>query len=154
MKTKTRGLNSRCLYSRDLKSGPVWILNSQKRLGANSPDFEWDLKSVSPTIWNPDKWLPFCQIIWNLDKKSGFCMVQFSRGWVYSCSHSLSPTIWKRNARQHPISNPPRSLNIPSPIRDLSVTYTSNQTKKSRFCMVLFQIPTALQLIGNLHFLI
>ena len=22
---------------------------------------EWDMKSKSPIIWNPDKWLPFCQ---------------------------------------------------------------------------------------------
>ena len=28
---------------------------------ANGPKFEWDLKSGSPTICNPDKWPPFCQ---------------------------------------------------------------------------------------------
>ena len=27
----------------------------------NGPDFEWDLKSRSPTIWNQNKWPPFCQ---------------------------------------------------------------------------------------------
>ena len=27
---------------------------------ANGLDFEWDLKSRSPTIGNPDKWPPFC----------------------------------------------------------------------------------------------
>ena len=28
---------------------------------ANGPDFEWDQIHESPTIWNPGKWVPFCQ---------------------------------------------------------------------------------------------
>ena len=34
---------------------------SKRGCVANVPDFERDLKSRSPTIWNPDKWLPFFQ---------------------------------------------------------------------------------------------
>ena len=40
----------------NLDESGFWMF--KKRLGL---DFEWDLKSRSPTIWNPDKWLPFCQ---------------------------------------------------------------------------------------------
>ena len=50
-------------YSRDLKYRLVWISNGQKEVGLQicSLDFEWYLKSGSPTMWNPDKYLPFCQ---------------------------------------------------------------------------------------------
>ena len=57
-------------YSGDLKSTLVWILNVGV---ANGLNFEWDLKSRSPTICNPDKWPPFCLKpfeIWT--KMSGF----------------------------------------------------------------------------------
>ena len=30
--------------------GLVWISNGRKRLGANDPDFEWDLKSGNAII--------------------------------------------------------------------------------------------------------
>ena len=54
------------------------------------------LKSIIPTIWNPDKWQPFCQKPFEIrTKMSGFQMVWFSNGWDNSYSHSLSPTIWK-----------------------------------------------------------
>ena len=46
---------------------------------------------MSKTIWNPDKWPPFCKKnIWNRDKN-----VQILNGPDHSNSHSLSPTIWK-----------------------------------------------------------
>ena len=51
---------------------------------ANGLNFKLDLKSWSPTIWNSDKWPPFCQKpleIWT--KMSRFWMVQFSNGWGY-----------------------------------------------------------------------
>ena len=51
---------------------------------ANDPDFKWDLKSWIPIVWNPDKWLPFCQKpfgIWT--KMSGFQMVRFQILTVY-----------------------------------------------------------------------
>ena len=57
---------------------------------ANGPDFKCDLKSGSPTIWNQDKWLPFCQK--PLEIQTWYWMVQFSNGWDYS--HSLNWTIW------------------------------------------------------------
>ena len=39
-------------------------------------DFEWDLKPRTTNIWNPDKWLPFCQKLFEIrTKKSGFWMV-------------------------------------------------------------------------------
>ena len=42
----------------------------------NGPDFEWDLKSGSPTIWNLNKWLPFCQKLFEIrTKMSGFWMI-------------------------------------------------------------------------------
>ena len=51
---------------------------------ANSLDFKWHLTSGSPTIWNPDKWLPFCQKLLEIQTKtSRFQMVQFSNGWDY-----------------------------------------------------------------------
>ena len=37
------------LYSGDLTSNLVWILKGLKEVGANGRDFEWDLKSGSPT---------------------------------------------------------------------------------------------------------
>ena len=43
---------------------------------SNGPDFEWDLKSRSSTIWNSDNWLPFCQKPFEIQTKtSGFWMV-------------------------------------------------------------------------------
>ena len=46
---------------------------SKKGWVADGPDFEWDLKSGSPTILNPDKRLPFCQKPFeNWTKMSGF----------------------------------------------------------------------------------
>ena len=43
---------------------------------SNGPDFEWDLISGSPDIWNLYKWLPFCQKPFDILKKmSGFWMV-------------------------------------------------------------------------------
>ena len=54
---------------------------------ANGVDFEWDLKSGSPTIRNPYKWPPSCQKPFEFwTKMSGFCMVQFLNGWDYSQS--------------------------------------------------------------------
>ena len=51
---------------------------------ANGPDFERDLKSGSPTIWNRDKWLPFCQKSFEIWTKTA--------GFQWSC---YSPTLWK-----------------------------------------------------------
>ena len=34
---------------------------SERGWVANGMDFEWGLKSGSPTILNPKKWPPFCQ---------------------------------------------------------------------------------------------
>ena len=83
---------------------------------ANGPGFEWDLKSGSPTIWNRDKWPPFCQKsieIWT--KTAGF---------QWSC---YSPTLWK-----------PDHLKF-----DLQKVWILNV---SRFQMAKFQIPTVLSL--------
>ena len=52
---------------------------SKRGLVANGPDFKWDLKSISPTIWNPEKWPSFCQKIFEIRTKMfRFWMVQFS----------------------------------------------------------------------------
>ena len=66
---------------------------------AKGPDFEWDLKSGSPTIWYPDKFLS--KTIWNPNKTSEFWMVWFSNGWDYSYSHSLSLTIWNPTIKKY-----------------------------------------------------
>ena len=44
----------------------------KKRLGwlLNGLNFEWDLKSESPTIWNLDKWQPFCQKSFEIQTKT------------------------------------------------------------------------------------
>ena len=58
---------------------------------ANSPDFKWDLKSGSSTIWNPDKYPPFSQKPFEiLTKTSVFWMVLFSTGWDYSYGYLKS----------------------------------------------------------------
>ena len=63
---------------------------------ANGLDFKRDLKSRSPTIWNADKWSPFCPKPLEIrTKMSRFWMGQFSNGWDYSYCHSLSTAIWK-----------------------------------------------------------
>ena len=60
--TQTVWINTTVHYSGDLKNGLVCIMNDQIEVWVwNGLDLEWDLKSWSPTIWNPDKWLPFCQ---------------------------------------------------------------------------------------------
>ena len=66
-----------------------FLERSKKDWVSNSLDFEWDLKSGSPTIWNPEKQPPFCQKpfdIWT--KTAGFWMVRFSNGWDQSYSSS------------------------------------------------------------------
>ena len=62
-----------------------------------SLDFEWDLKSVSSTIWNPDKWPPFCLKPFEIrqTKRSGFQMV----GTKALAKAQLSPTIWNQTIR-------------------------------------------------------
>ena len=65
----------------DLKSELFWILNGQ--------DFEWDLKSGSPTVWNKDQLPPFCQKPFEIrTKMSKFWMAWFWNGYDYSYSHS------------------------------------------------------------------
>ena len=52
-----------------------WIFNCQKEF---VPDFKWNLKSGSPTIWNPDKWPLFCQKPFEIQTKmSRFWMVEW-----------------------------------------------------------------------------
>ena len=92
-------------------------------------NFEWDLKSRCPTIWNLDKWAPFCQKpfeIWT--KTSGFQMFQFLNGWAYS--HSEIPTIWKPDHWKS----------------DLQKVWISNV---SRFWMFGFQIPTVPKILEH-----
>ena len=61
---------------------------SKRSWVANGLDFKWNLKSGSPTIWNLDKWVPFCQKPFEIrTKMSGFWMVRFLNGWDYSYSH-------------------------------------------------------------------
>ena len=49
---------------------------SERGWVANGMDFEWGLKSGSPTILNPKKWPPFCQKTFEIwTKTSGFRMV-------------------------------------------------------------------------------
>ena len=63
-------------YCGDLKSGLVWISNGQKQLGCKWSGFWRDLKSGSPTIWNPVKWQPFYQKPFEIQTKMfGFRMV-------------------------------------------------------------------------------
>ena len=50
----TSTLSKKC--SGDLKSEQV-----KRGWFANGSDFKWDLKSGSPTIWNPDKRPPLCR---------------------------------------------------------------------------------------------
>ena len=88
---------------------------SKKGWVANGLDFKWNLKSGSPTIWNPGKWQPFCQKhfeIWT--KTSGIWNGQVFKGagTIAKAQPSENWTIW----------NP---------------TF-----KKSRFQLVGFQIPT------------
>ena len=101
------------LFSRDCATGREWGTKMKIQWGsklrtslyfewlkrswvANCTDFEWDLKSGSPTIWNPGKWLPFCQKPFEIQTKtSGFWIFQFSNGWGYSYILSKSQTIWK-----------------------------------------------------------
>ena len=73
-------------HSGDLKSGCVWI---SRRWFAKGPNFEWNLKSGSLTIWNPEKWQPFCQKPFEIHTKmSDFLMVPFSKGWDHSFRYS------------------------------------------------------------------
>ena len=57
----------------------------KKRLVCKWSGFRMGSQIQKPTIWNLDKWTPFCQkTIWNLDKISIFWMVQTSNGWDLS----------------------------------------------------------------------
>ena len=47
--------------SADQKSWLVRFLMAEKGRVAKGPDLKWYLKSRSPTIWNLDKWKPFCK---------------------------------------------------------------------------------------------
>ena len=67
------------LIKKTLQKGSE-IRNSLKRLGCKWSGL-WT-GSESPTIWNPDKWPPFCEKHFEiLTKTSGFWMVRFSKGW-------------------------------------------------------------------------
>ena len=91
----------------------------EKRLGYKWSGFWMGSKSGSPTIWNPDKWLPFWQKPLEIRTKiSRFWMVRFPNCWTIAIAKAPpfeNRTIW----------NP---------------TF-----KKSGFRMVRFQIPTVLQ---------
>ena len=106
--TSSRRAPSCCIWGRDT-SGKSQILNTtcfyMRRLHAECNSltyFEWSKRGglqiiqIWNGIWNPDKWVPFCQKLFEIcTKTSGFWMDQFSNGWDYSYSHGLSPTIWK-----------------------------------------------------------
>ena len=50
----------------------------------NGPDLEWNLKFGSPTIWNPGKWVPFCQKPFEIrTKMSKFWMVGTKYGRIF-----------------------------------------------------------------------
>ena len=57
----------------------IWNLDfewSKRGWVATGLYFEWDLKPRTTNIWNPDKWLPFCQKLFEIrTKKSVFWMV-------------------------------------------------------------------------------
>ena len=84
------------IYSGDLKSGYLWILNSKSESVCKWSGFQIDLKSGSSTIWKLAQttailYLPFeIQTIF-----SGFQMVQFSNGWASAKAIAIVPTIWK-----------------------------------------------------------
>ena len=79
----------KAIYSRNLKSGLVWISNIEKRLCC-----KWSKFWMGSAIWKPNHLksgqmaFVFSKTIWNLDKN-----VRFSNGRDYS--QSLSPTVWK-----------------------------------------------------------
>ena len=52
---------------------------------ANGPDFEWDLKYGSPTIWNPDKWQPICQRQNHLKSGQKCSDFEWSGFWMVGC---------------------------------------------------------------------
>ena len=63
------------LYFKWLKRG--WV--------ANGPDFEWDLKSGSLTIWYPDKRQLVCQKLFEIrTKMSRLRIARFLNGWDHS----------------------------------------------------------------------
>ena len=69
------GLCTVGIWNSDLPG--FWMV--KKRLGCKWSRLELNLKSRSPAIWNPDKWLPLqkpCEIL-VLWPTSGFWMVQF-----------------------------------------------------------------------------
>ena len=43
----------------------------------NGPEFDWDLESVRPTIWNLDKWQPFCHKPFQIWTKMDFAWSSF-----------------------------------------------------------------------------
>ena len=109
-------------YSGQLKSRCKDFNWSKRGCFANGTNFEWDLKSSSPTICNPYKCPPFGQKPFEIPTKTlGFCMVWFSNGQ----DQCYNPTFWKPD---HLKSN-------------LQKAQISNV---SRFLMVGFQIATEL----------
>ena len=71
---------------------------------ANGLDFEWDLKFESPTIWNPDKWQPFCQKPFEIWTKSpdfewsGFWMVgTIAKARPFEIRPSKIPSVKQNN---------------------------------------------------------
>ena len=83
-------------YIRDMNTRLVWYSNghfiimepskwAKQGWVANGPDFEWDLKYGSPTIWNPYKWPPFCQRQNQLKSGQKCSDFEWSGFWMVGC---------------------------------------------------------------------
>ena len=93
-------LQSLPVYSGDLKSDLDFEW-SKRGWVTNGLDFEWHLKSGSTTIWNLDKWPPFCQKLFQIGTKmSGFWMVRtiaiaMAKAWPFENRTIKNPTSKK-----------------------------------------------------------
>ena len=68
----------------------------------NYPNFEWDLKSGSQTIWNLDKWPPFCQKLFEIrTKMSRFQMAGFPMAGFIDIAKGIVRTfeVWSIKSR-------------------------------------------------------
>ena len=61
---------------------------------ANGPYFGWNLKSGSPTIWNLDKWLPFCQNHLKSGQKCPYWMVRTVKKEIAETRPFENQNIW------------------------------------------------------------
>ena len=80
---------------------------SKRGMFTKGPDFEWDLKSVTPTIWNQDKRPSFYQKPFKIWKKCPD--LEWSGFWIAGTIAIAKARLWKLD---HSKSNLPKRAEI------------------------------------------